>query len=143
MLLAESYKRPLTELPSGISELKSAIAAIDPSVEGLIDTLCERFRPRLIFNKGEHPDEMRIHQQIDDSLASVLSIRADYFGFIFRDPMVRRSVNSRKPYLLQFPDSLTSQSIRKIADRIITYWERPINDSARRIMEQVSREFHE
>ena len=139
--MAESYKRPLTELPAGIAELKAAIAAIDPSAEGMIDRLCTYFRPRLIFNKGEHPDEMRIYRQIDEGLTSVLSIQADYFGFVFRDPMVRGSVNSHQPYLLEFPDSQTSKAIRKIAERIINYWRTPVEGSARLIMDQAVREF--
>jgi flagellar biosynthesis protein FlhG len=141
LLLAESCKRPLTELPAGISDLKSIISTIDPSAEKIIDRLCTHFRPRLIFNKGEHPDEMRVYRQIDEGLTSVLSIQADYFGFVFRDPMVRRSVNSQQPYLLEFPDSQASKAIRKIAERIIKYWRTPVEGSARIIMEQAAREF--
>ena len=141
LLLAESYRRPLTELPSGISELKSAITIIDPSAEEIIYKLCAQFRPRMIFNKAEHPDEMRIYQQIDEGLMSVLSIQADYFGFVFRDPMVRRSVSSQHPFLLENPDSQASQAIRKIAERIVKYWRTPIKGSARLIVEQAEREF--
>jgi len=141
LLLAESYRRPLTEMPSGIADLKSAITIIDPSAEEIIDKLCAQFRPRLIFNKGEHPDEMHVYQQIDEGLMSVLSIQADYFGFVFRDPMVRRSVSSQHPFLRENPDSQASKAIRKIAERIIKYWRTPVEGSAQLIMEQAVREF--
>ncbi len=58
----------------------------------MVTEMCRKYRPRLIFNMGEHPDEIKLSEQINKNLKSILSLEVDYFGFIFNDPAVRESI---------------------------------------------------
>jgi flagellar biosynthesis protein FlhG len=124
------YKQPLDEQQNSIVAVKSQIAKIDPDAGAYISALCEKFRPRVIFNHGDDPAEIEIADKIDQSLANVLSIKADYFGFIFNDPTVRQAVKSNRSFMHYRPEGLTAQIIGRIAERIIRYWDTPIKNSA-------------
>jgi flagellar biosynthesis protein FlhG len=132
-LLAEEYKRPMGDVVQSIDQLKSRLSGVDSGVVENIDRLCRRFRPRLIFNSGEHPDDMLLYRQIDKGLRSVLSLEVDYFGFIYRDPAVRETINAQVPYLAHCPDHSTAKSIRRVAERIVKYWKKPVDGSAQMI----------
>ena len=140
-LLADEYKRPITEALQSVVQLKQRLAAIDAEAGEKVDRLCRRFRPRLIINNGEHPDDMLVHRQIDQGLRSVLSLEVDYFGFVYRDPAVRGAINARVPYLIHCPDHPAADSIRRIAERIVKYWKTPVHDSARIIQAHAEETF--
>lgn len=134
-LLAAAYKKPLSGQLARVESLKSAIAEIEPSAGEKIDILCRRFRPRIVFNKGDHPEDLGIAAKIDAGLMEVLSIEGDYFGFLFRDRNVRQSVNHRQIHLSRYPQGATADAIRQIAVRIEKFWRKPIDQSAKRIAE--------
>lgn len=136
--LAVSYKEPLSGQRPAIETLKKEIAALEPSAGDRISALCRQFRPRIVFNQGEHPDDLDLSRQIDESLKQVLSIEGDYFGFIFRDPGVRQAVNGRSIYLRQFPEEPAARSTRQIAERVSRFWRKPIDRSALRIKERAA-----
>ena len=133
-LLGEIYKMPSAGRPLDIALLKEKAAAVDPAAAETIAALCRRFRPRILFNKGEQPEDMNVSRQISAGLRKVLSIEGDYFGLIYRDPGIRLSTNGRHIHLRHFPDSPAAVSIRQTAERIVAFWEKPIDRSAQRIM---------
>lgn len=124
------YKQPLDEHKLSISAVRSQIAKLDAEAGTYISTFCEKFRPRIIFNHGDDPAEIEITAKIDQSLAGVLSITADYFGFIFNDPNIRRAVKLNRPFMHYRPEGLTARIIGRIAERVIRYWDTPIKNSA-------------
>ncbi len=140
-LLVEECKRPITDPLQSIAQMKQRLAAIDAGAAEKVDRLCRLLRPRVILNKAEHPDDMLVHRQIDQSLRTVLSLEVDYFGFVYRDPAVRGAINGRVPYLTHCPDRPAAESIRRIAERIVKYWKTPVNDSARMIQVQAEEMF--
>ena len=93
-LLRTLYKLPITDQQIRIETLRSKFDAFDPRVGEIVEKLCNRYRPRIVFNMGDHPDDIGITEQINNSLSTVLSIGADYFGFIFNDPIVNSTVLS-------------------------------------------------
>lgn len=140
-LLQFHYNQSMTEKQISIESLTSEIAAVDDEAGEKVMQLCRRYRPRVIFNKGEHPDDMKIAKHINTSLNNLLSLKADYFGFIFEDSCVRASVRKRIPLLPSYRQSLAAQSIGKIARRIVKFWDRHIENSDQLIYNQALSEY--
>ncbi|MBW2663151.1 MAG: P-loop NTPase [Deltaproteobacteria bacterium] len=130
-MLHSLYK---TDEQTNIKALQSRIAAIDHEAGKTITELCRNYRPRMIFNMGEHPDEIKISKQISSSLKSILSLEVDYFGFIFNDPAVRQSIKKKTPFIPCYRKNMTTKNIEHIAERIVKYWNKPIDNSAQRIL---------
>ena len=127
-LLQSRYKRPLEEQISSIQELRDELAALSSETGREVERICSQCRPRVVFNMGDHPDELLVARQVKNSLADILSIEADFFGFVFRDSAVRESLNSGVP-LLANGNSIAGNEILKIAQRISKFWTRPVRDS--------------
>ncbi|MBW2116105.1 MAG: hypothetical protein JRH04_15045 [Deltaproteobacteria bacterium] len=83
---------------------------------------------------GGHPDEVKIAEQIDYSLKNILSLEADYFGFIFDDPNIRESIKKRTAFLPNYRESMGAESITRIAERIVKFWDRRVKNSARHVL---------
>ncbi len=92
--------------------------------------LCHKYRPRIVLNMGEHPDDLKIAKQINDSLGNILSIEADYFGFIFQDSSVRQSIKKQTTFLNRYHESIAAESLKRIAERIVKYLDKPVKNSA-------------
>lgn len=126
-ILHSMYK---TDKQTNIGALQSKIAAIDHEAGKTITELCRKYRPRVVFNMGEHPDEIKLSEQINKSLKHNLSLEIDYFGFIFDDPAVRQSIKKKIPFIPSYRKNMTTENIERIAERIVKYWSRPIDNSA-------------
>ncbi len=131
--LREFYKRPMEGQMSSISSLKEEIALEYPNAARTISKICNRQGLRIIFNFGEHPDELSVTPQIDKRLDTVLCLAADYFGFLYYDPTVRQATRNQTPLLLEFPESDTAKNIYQITKRIEKYWDVQVEDSAARL----------
>ena len=135
--LRELYKRPMEGQMSSIRSLRDEIAGEDPEAAKTITEVYENFCPRIIFNLGEHPDELKVTGQISKSLETVLSLAVEYFGFIFYDPAVRQSIREQKALLPNWPECEAAQNIYRIARRVDKYWDKTVRDSAALLEETV------
>lgn len=135
--LRDFCKRPMEGQMSSIAALMEEISLEDPKAARIIEKAHTNFRPRIVFNFGEHPDELGVTRQIDQRLKNVLSLSPDYFGFLYYDPAVRQSIRDQTPLVLEFPESDTGKSIRQIAKRIEKYWQYQVEDSAARLEKSV------
>ncbi len=139
--LREIFKRPMETQMDSIDTLKKQLARIEPDTEQKIVSFCRSIRPRVVFNFGEEPEDLKLAAKIDKSLQDVLGLEADYFGFIYYDHQIRRAVRRNLPFLLNYRDTAAAAGITKIAERIDKYWDRPIKDSAGLLMRHVQQEF--
>lgn len=139
--LREMYNQPMEEQIASLAQIRDEVLSEDEEARQVVERICGEFRPRVVFNMGEHPDDLVLAEHIRETLAAVLSIEPDFFGFIFQDPAVRRVVQARRPLLLEAPGSRAAEEIRRIAERIRKFWDVAIPDSAqllRRRLEAVS-----
>jgi len=130
-MLHAMYK---TDKQINIIELQERIGNIDHEAGNKVRELCRQYRPRLVFNMGEHPDEIKLSEQIDNNLMNILSMEVDYFGFIFNDPAVRQSIKDKMPFIPCNRKTMTTKNIEHIATRIVKYWNKPIDKSAQRLL---------
>jgi len=136
-LVHEYNTQSMTDKRQNINELQSSIASIDPEAGQRVTELCRQYRPRVIFNMGEHPDEIRVSEQISKNLKNALSCEIDYFGFVFEDYHVRQSVKKRIAFLPNFQDSIAAKSIERVAERIVKFWDKPVENSSMHLLNRI------
>ncbi len=141
-LIRESYIQPVITGRVTAQELLEQISGIDPEIGNKIKDLFQNCRPRLIFNIGNHPDELKILNQIDVNVEKNLLLRVDFMGFIFDDRSVPESINKRVTLIPHYRDSLVAEDIIRIADRIVRLWDQPMNNTAE-ILQKMTRQIYE
>ena len=129
-LLQELLKQPMQDQDSSIEEVLIKIAEKDHEAANAIRDEISSFRPRIIINQGESPDEFQKVSQISKSIKKRLSLETDFFGFIYYDKTVKRMTKNCETYLPNNLDALAAKDIVKIAQRILKYWQTPIKNSA-------------
>ncbi len=136
-MLRELYKMPMDEQMSSIKDVHQKINDEDCLAGEAVSRIYRRCRPRIVFNMAGHPDDAGLCYQISRTLEEILSIKSDYFGFIYRDKNVLSAIRSGHPFLPNYRHSLAAENIVRIAQRIAKFWHRPVDDSATLLFNQV------
>ncbi|NIQ98501.1 MAG: MinD/ParA family protein, partial [Desulfuromonadales bacterium] len=124
-----------------VEDLISRISDVSPEYGERIRGLCRGFQPRLVFNMVEHPDELELLKNVEQSLKKRLSLDVDFFGCLFRDPVARRVAGSGRPLLPSSTESVLAEGIVRLADRLIRLWASPISDSRLRLVRSTEKEY--
>lgn len=138
-ILNQLYNRPMGEKPLTLQTIREKIQKVDALGVETVEKIRASIRPRIIFNMGRHPDDMTIIRQFERGLRTVLSLEADYLGFVFTDPHVPESVKKRKPLLTSSPDCMASKEIVQVARRLIKFRDHPVQKSAELLIESTTR----
>jgi len=78
-----------------------------------------RFHPRLIMNLIDDPKDADVAMKIRRSCEEYLALKIEHLGVAYRDSMQDTALSSRLPILLYKPQSVLSQAIYRIADKIL------------------------
>jgi flagellar biosynthesis protein FlhG len=138
-ILITAFRQPIKSKPLSVKSLLNKISDIDSNLAIKAHDLCRNYRPRIIVNMGDSFDELKVLRRIDDVLKTRLSIEADYFGFIYYDDVVRRSVQNSKILFSRYPECIASKSIKHVARRITKIWDQPVENSMVRLFEDTKR----
>ena len=138
-MLITAFRQPIKSEPLTVKSLLNKISDVDSNLAIKAHDLCRNYRPRIIINMGDSADELKILRRIDDILKTRLSIEADYFGFIYYDDVVRRSVQNRETLFAHYPQCIASKSIKHVARRITKIWDQPVENSMVRLFEDTKR----
>jgi flagellar biosynthesis protein FlhG len=95
------------------------IEARDPNSYQKFKTSIDRFQPRLILNMLDSPNDAEVAMKIRRSCEAYLGLKVEHLGVIYRDSIQDISLASRLPILLYKPQSVLSQAIYRIADKIL------------------------
>lgn len=79
------------------------------------------FQPRLIYNLLEDPKDAEKANKIRRSCREYLGFDLEHLGVIYRDELQDVALSSRLPILLYKPQSVLSQAIYRIADKISSF----------------------
>jgi flagellar biosynthesis protein FlhG len=142
-VLTRMYVQPMNSPQVTVDALAELAASARPDAGERVRAVCARCRPRIVFNMGDHPDDLTVLETIDRSIRQILSIEVDYFGFIFSDPAVRESIRNRKALLVSHPESRAAQAIAHIARRVVRFWDTPIPNSADLLVKHTRKLFEE
>lgn len=141
-LLKKVQKTPMAKGPASMVEIQNSIRNINPQFGEMLSDLFKNFCPRIVFNQGDYPEQLNLIRHIDQSLA-MMNIKAEYFGFIFYDPKVRKSIYERKPLIPFYADCIFSRGIVDIADRLDRRWHQKILNSNKLLIEYTEKYYKE
>jgi flagellar biosynthesis protein FlhG len=79
-----------------------------------------RLHPRLVMNLIDDPKDADVAMKIRRSCEEYLDLKIEHLGIIYRDGIQETALSSRLPVLLYKPQSLISQAIYRIADKILS-----------------------
>jgi len=95
------------------------IKKIDPdSYERFVKRL-NALHPRLIMNMVDEPKHADVAMKIRRSCEEYLDLKIEHMGIIYRDVVQDTALASRLPIVLYKPQSVLSQAIYRIADKIL------------------------
>jgi flagellar biosynthesis protein FlhG len=103
-------------IPKLLPEIKKRDKA---SYARFIDHL-GRLHPRLIMNLIDDPKDADVAMKIRRSCEEYLDLKIEHLGVIYRDSIQDIALSSRLPVVLYKPQSIISQGIYRIADKILS-----------------------
>jgi flagellar biosynthesis protein FlhG len=113
-----------------VKRFRDELAETHPEAAQKIDAISEQIRPRFVYNMVDDADDSQIFGRIDNTLGELLSIEGDHIGVVPYDQTVRTLLKQPGIFLLQAPDSAIAASIKRISQRVVSYWNVPIEGSA-------------
>ncbi|MCQ2583601.1 MAG: P-loop NTPase [Treponema sp.] len=102
-----------------IPQLVQALAQVDPDTTKLFITRMQQFRPRLVMNMIENPQDAEKAQRIKTSCNQYLGLEIDYLGLMFRDMLQDKALSSQLPVVVYKPKSVLGQGIYRISEKVI------------------------
>lgn len=102
-----------------IPRLAETIAKIDPQSAAVFQHRISQFKPRLIMNMIDDPKDADKAQKIRRSCSEYLGLDLEHLGVIYKDSMQDVALASRLPITVYKPQSMISQAIFRIADKIL------------------------
>ena len=118
-----------------IPKLMEAIREVDPGSHAKFKERMKLFHPRLIMNMIEDPKSAEVAQKIRRSCAEYLGLEIEHLGVIYRDTLQDTALAARLPILLYKNQSILSQAIYRIADKILQSEEEQVPLQGRSIEE--------
>jgi flagellar biosynthesis protein FlhG len=119
-----------------IPQMLKEIAKRDPKSHKKFRESAAHFHPRLIMNMIDDPKDADVALKIRRSCEEYLDIKIEHLGVVYRDVLQDTALASRLPIILYKPQSLLSQAVYRIADKILqseedgfNLGERDIDDS--------------
>jgi flagellar biosynthesis protein FlhG len=103
-----------------VPEILGRVAEADPESRAVYDRRIARFSPRLIMNMLEDPKDSEKAQKIRRSCREYLGIDLEHLGILYRDGLQDVAQSSRIPIVRYKPQSVLSQGIFRIADKILS-----------------------
>jgi flagellar biosynthesis protein FlhG len=102
-------------IPKMLPEIKK----LDPvSYEKFVKRL-EDLHPRLIMNLVDEPKNADVAMKIRHSCEEYLDLKIEHLGIIYRDVVQDIALSSRLPIIIYKPQSVLSQAVYRIADKIL------------------------
>ena len=95
------------------------LSQVDPQNAELFKKRLSQFSPRRVLNMIADPSESDRANRIRNSCNQYLGIDLEYLGLIFRDQLQDKALSSRLPVIIYKPNSVISQAIYRIAEKII------------------------
>ncbi|GHV28522.1 ATP-binding protein [Spirochaetia bacterium] len=102
-------------LPKMLEEIKN----IDGKSYGKFKTHVDRLHPALIMNMAHDPKDADVALKIRRSCEVYLDLKIELLGVIYQDALQDISLASRMPVTIYKPQAVVSQSLYRIADKIL------------------------
>jgi flagellar biosynthesis protein FlhG len=85
----------------------------------------DKTRIRLVVNQVSSEDESdAVYGRIEKTVSKFLERQVEYLGYVIDDDNVKKAVRQRRPFILQYPNSVASRCISTLANRLLNEKER-------------------
>ncbi|MDM8536122.1 P-loop NTPase [Desulfobacterales bacterium HSG17] len=128
-ILLRRFQQPTGYEPVSIRSLLQDVRTKNPQLAQKAEEKCKKYRPRIVFNMGQHSKDLDMLPRFDAALNQGLSIEPEYFGFMPFDEHVRNSSRNREVFMLSHPDSIASSAIERLANQVINNWDSSTENS--------------
>ena len=112
-----------------INDIIDIVYKVDTALASKIVTITRSYQPRIIFNRGEHPDQLEVINHMQPSIEKYLSVDLCFFGFLFEEDSTKLSSNNGSILLMRYPESILSKGIIEISKRIVKFNNKKISNS--------------
>ncbi len=102
-----------------IPKVMEEIAKIDPVSAQAFERNMKTFRPRLVMNMIDDPKDADRAQKIRHSCGQYLGLEIEHMGIMYRDSLEDKALSSRLPILIYKPQSVLSQAVYRIAEKVL------------------------
>ena len=102
-----------------IPKMLPEIERIDPVSHEKFMNRISHFHPRLIMNLIDDPKDADVAMKIRRSCEEYLDLKIEHLGVVYRDVLQDTALSSRLPIVLYKPQSILSQAIYRITDKIL------------------------
>ena len=102
-----------------IPQMLPEIKKIDPASHDKFMARITNYHPRLIMNFIEDPKDAEVAMKIRRSCEEYLDLKIEHLGIMYRDMIQDTALSSRLPIVLYKPQSVLSQAVYRIADKIL------------------------
>ena len=102
-----------------IPRLIEEIRKVDSVSADKFERNLKTFRPRLIMNMIEEPKDADRAQRIRVSCNQYLGLDIEHLGIMYKDSLEDRALASRLPVIVYKPQSVLSQAIYRISEKIL------------------------
>jgi flagellar biosynthesis protein FlhG len=102
-----------------IPKILPQIKKIDRASYDRFTARLEALHPRLIMNLVDEPKNAEVAMKIRRSCEEYLDLKIEHVGVIYRDMLQDTALASRLPITLYKPQSILSQAIYRIAEKIL------------------------
>lgn len=123
-----------------IPQLVAKIGEIDPESHQAVTEALGRLRPRIVLNMLEDPKDAEKALRLRRSCQQYLGLDLEHLGIIYRDELQDTALSSGLPIVVYKPDSLLSQAVFRIGDKILASPEEEADEGR---WESVSASFEE
>ncbi len=124
-MLVHSFRKSIQDSPTTVATLLEQAHKIDPVLARDTKRRLQQYHPRIVFNMGEKPDDLKICAGLRKSIKAHLSMEPEFFGFIFWDEAVRKVAKTNMALLNKYPDSPSAHGFTTLAGKIMNFWDSP------------------
>jgi flagellar biosynthesis protein FlhG len=122
--MAYAYLEKLRKEGSGLQRLYlpkmlQEVKKIDPKSYDKFKAHVDRLHPRLVMNLVHDPKDADVALKIRRSCEIYLDLKLEHLGVIYQDSIQETSLSARMPVTIYKPQSVVSQALYRIADKIL------------------------
>jgi len=128
--IRKAYKSKTGEDSLTINDIINIVDKVDAAMASKIVNITRSYQPRIIFNRGEHPDQLEVINHMQRSIKKYLSVDLCFFGFLFEEDSNKLSSSQSSVLLKRYPDSNLSKGIIEISRRLVKFNHKIIPNSS-------------
>lgn len=102
-----------------LKEMLGELRSFEPNAVEKAELFLDILQPKIILNMAEDSSELSLAESLKDLTARSLSIHSECLGLLFQDKQISDALKERTPFVMEFPESVTAESMDRMVQKII------------------------